>query len=133
MSALYSPLQPAGEQSSGQDAALDTEEFIRRYYGQVNIEHFLSLYNGRKDLQRLNARPASAYRGSVITDEKVMESIPTAVRKTRPKEVSTFHDDDVSAALRIYFLGPKGTALLVWFLLQRHFRSWQSTSTFYGQ
>lgn len=88
-----SPHQADEGRASTSDA-IDIEDFIRLYYGEVGVDDFVELYKGRQDLKRVASRIASATDIGIQTRSSSLDAVPALPSQARNRAM-TLQDDDV--------------------------------------
>lgn len=84
----------ASEEHASKDGAIDIEDFIRLYYGEVGVDDFIELYNGRQDLKRVAYRVAPATSSGRQTRSSSFDTVPALAGEVRNRAM-TYRDDDV--------------------------------------
>ena len=84
----------ANEGRASTSDAIDIEDFIRLYYGEVGVDDFVELYKGRQDLERVASRIASATDVGIQTRSSSLDAVPALASQARNRAM-TLQDDDV--------------------------------------
>lgn len=95
MSTTCSSRCRANEEHASRDSAIDIEDFIRLYYGEVGVDDFIGLYNGRQDLKRVASRLTSATDIGTQTRSSSFDVAPKLASQARNRAM-TYQEDDVS-------------------------------------
>jgi hypothetical protein len=95
MSTTCSSRHRANEEHASRDSAIDIEDFIRLYYGEVGVDDFIELYNGRQDLKRVASRLTSATDIGTRTRSSSFDVAPKLASQARSRAM-TYQEDDVS-------------------------------------
>jgi hypothetical protein len=93
MSTLCASPHRSGEEHASPNGAIDIEDFIRLYYGEVGVDDFIELYNGRQDLKRVASRLASAADSGIQTRSSSFDAVPALAFQARNRAL-TYQDDD---------------------------------------
>ena len=94
MSAVCASPRHANEGLTSTSDAIDIEDFIRLYYGEVGVDDFVGLYKGREDLKRVASRIASATDIGIQTRSNSLDAVPALPPQARNRAM-TLQDDDV--------------------------------------
>jgi hypothetical protein len=94
MSALRASTRFASEGDASKHCAIDIEDFIRLYYGEVGVDDFIELYNGQQDLKQAASRVTSAANSGIKTRSNSFDAVPALASQTR-NWVTADQDDDV--------------------------------------
>lgn len=95
MSTTCSSRRRANEEHASRDSAIDIEDFIRLYYGEVGVDDFIELYNGRQDLMRVASRLTSATDIGTQTRSSSFDVAPKSAFQARSRAM-TYQENDVS-------------------------------------
>jgi hypothetical protein len=94
MSALRASTCFASAENGSKHCAVDIEDFIQLYYGEVGEDDFIELYNGRQDLKQAASRVTSATNNGIKTRSNSFHVAPALAPQAR-NQVMTYQDDDV--------------------------------------
>ena len=94
MSALRASTCFANAENASKHCAIDIEDFIQLYYGEVGVDDFIELYNGRQDLKQAASRVTSATNNGIKTRSNSFGAVPALASQAR-NPVMAYQDDDV--------------------------------------
>ena len=95
MSTLCTSSRRTNEVHASTNDAINIEDFIRLYYGEVGVDEFIELYNGRQDLKRVASRLVSAADVGNQTRSSSFDAVPALASQARNRALM-YQDDDVS-------------------------------------
>ena len=98
MSMLCVSSRQGNEGNASANDPIDIEDFIRLYYGEVEVDDFIELYKHRQDLKRVASRIASPTDVGFQSRSSSFDAVPALPFQSRSRAM-TLQDDDVSLFL----------------------------------